>query len=53
MELSIGTIIKIIIGVLVIGVVGYGLYYFFSNNVIGSFDNMGLNGSANSFLVLL
>ena len=53
MELSIGTIIKIIIGVLVIGAVGYGLYYAFSNNVFDFLDNIGLNNSVNSFLILL
>jgi hypothetical protein len=52
MELSLGTIIKIILGVLVIGAVAYGLYRFFSNNVIGSFSDMGLNGSVNFILAL-
>jgi len=53
MEMSIGTIIKIILGVLVIVAVAFGLYRFFSNNVSGSFSGMGLNGSIKSFLALL
>jgi hypothetical protein len=52
MELTLGTIIKIIVGVLVVGAVAFGLYRFFSNNVIGSFSNMGLNGSVNCLLAL-
>lgn len=53
MELSIGTIIKIILGILVIVAVAYGLYHFFSNNINGSFDNIGLDSSADCFLTLL
>jgi len=53
MELSIGTLIKIILGILVVAAVAYGLYHFFTNNVSGSFGDMGLNGTINSFLIFL
>jgi flagellar biosynthesis protein FliR len=53
MELSIGTIIKIILGLLVVVAVAYGLYHFFSNNISGSFEDIGLNTSINCFLSLL
>ena len=53
MELSIGTIIKIILGLLVVVAVAYGLYLFFSNNVSGSFDNIGIDSSVDCFLALL
>jgi hypothetical protein len=42
MELTIENLIKIIIGVLVVAVVAYGIYYFFANNVIDSFKNIGI-----------
>lgn len=40
MELTIGQLIKIILGVLVIGVVIWGLYLFFTNYVIDFFENV-------------
>jgi hypothetical protein len=43
MELTVGTIIKIILGILVVAAVAYGLYTFFSSRVLGSFDNIGVN----------
>lgn len=52
MELSIGTIIKIILGLLVVVAVAYGLYLFFTKNISGSFENIGLNSSLNCFLAL-
>lgn len=52
MELSISNLIKIIIGVLVVAVVSYGLYYFFSNNVIDLFGNVGVNSTGKFFLRL-
>jgi hypothetical protein len=53
MELSVGTIVKIILGILVVVAVGYGLYSFFSNRVIHSFDNIGINTSLKFLLALL
>ena len=53
MEFSIGTIIKIIIGLAVVAAVGYGLYLFFSNSVMDSFKNLGFNASVKLFLSLL
>jgi flagellar biosynthesis protein FliR len=52
MELSIGTVIKIILGLLVVLAVAYGLYHFFSNNISGSFDNIGINSTIDIFLAL-
>lgn len=40
MELAIGQLIKIILGVLVVGVVIWGLYIFFTNYVIDFFKNI-------------
>jgi hypothetical protein len=42
MELTIENLIKIIIGVLVVVAVAYGIYYFFANNVLDSFKNIGI-----------
>jgi len=53
MELTIGSIIKIILGILVVVAVAYGLYYFFSNYVGGSFKNLGVNTSVKFLLSLL
>lgn len=53
MELSIGTIIKIILGLLVVVAVAYGLYLFFTNNISGSFEDIGLDSSVDCFLSLL
>ncbi len=53
MELSIGTVIKIILGLLVVAAVAYGLYHFFSNNISGSFSNLGLNDTIKIFFPLL
>ena len=39
-ELTIGQLIKIILGVLVVGVVIWGLYLFFTNYVIDFFKNV-------------
>lgn len=47
MELTIENLIKIIIGVLVVAVVAYGIYYFFANNVMDSFKNIGVNSTGN------
>jgi hypothetical protein len=52
-ELSIGTIIKILLGLLVVAAVAYGLYYFFSGSVMDSFKNLGFNASVKMFLGLL
>ncbi len=53
MELSIGSLIKIIIGILVIAAVAYGLYRFFGDTIISSFSGIELNGTIDSFLALL
>lgn len=47
MELTVGTIIKIILGILVVAAVAYGLYVFFSNRVLNSFENIGINTTGN------
>jgi hypothetical protein len=43
MELTVGNLIKIILGILVVAAVAYGLYSFFSNNVMDTFNNIGVN----------
>ena len=53
MELSIGSIIKLIIGILVVAAVAYGLYTLFSNNISNSFGGIDLNNTVNMFLSLL
>lgn len=53
MELTIGSIIKIIIGILVVAAVAYGLYYLFSNYVGDSFKNIGVNTSVKCLIALL
>jgi hypothetical protein len=50
-ELSIGTIIKIILGLLVVAAVAYALYYLFGNYVIGSFKDLGLNATTVKFIL--
>jgi len=40
MELTIGQLIKIILGVLVVAIVVWGLYFFFTNYVIDFFKNI-------------
>ncbi len=52
MELTIGNLIKIILGVLVVAAVSYGIYYFFSNNVIDLFKNVGVNSTGKFFMRL-
>jgi hypothetical protein len=52
MELTVENIIKIIIGVVVVAVVAYGLYYFFTNKVIDFFKNFGTNTTAKFFMAL-
>lgn len=55
MELTVGTIIKIILGILVVAAVAYGLYLFFTDRVIDSFKNIGVNvtGDTVKFLMTL
>ncbi len=53
MELTIGTIIKIILALLVIAAAAYALYYFFKNYVFDSFKNLGINSSVKLFLSAL
>lgn len=45
-ELTIGQLIKIILGVLVFVVVIGGVAYFFKNSVIDFFKNLGGNSTA-------
>ena len=52
MELSIGVIIKLILGLLVVVAVAYGLYRVFGNNM-GVFSGMSLNSSIKCLLSLL
>ncbi|MEX0920537.1 MAG: hypothetical protein WDZ69_03085 [Candidatus Pacearchaeota archaeon] len=51
MELTISNLIKIIIGVLVVGVVIFGVYTFFRDHVI-EFFKVG-NETANVFLAMV
>jgi uncharacterized iron-regulated membrane protein len=45
-ELTIGQLIKIIVGLFVVVAVVAGLYLFFKSNVLGFFQNLpGANGS--------
>lgn len=53
MELSIGSIIKLIIGLLVVAAVAFGLYTLFKNNLSNSFSGIDLNGTVDMFLPLL
>ncbi len=39
-ELTIGTLIKIILGVFVVGIVTIGIYFFFKNYVMSFFENI-------------
>jgi hypothetical protein len=52
-ELTIGQLIKIILGVLVLVVVAVGLFFFFKNYVIDFFKNMAGGNSSALFLNLL
>jgi hypothetical protein len=53
MEITISSLIKIILGVLVVAAVAYGLYMFFANNVFDSFKNMGINTSVKFLMSLI
>ncbi len=53
MEITVGTIIKIIIALLVIAAAFYGLYIVFKNNVSDSFEGIGLENAVKFFVVLL
>ena len=52
MELTIENLIKIIIGVVVVAAVAYGIYFFFTNNVIDFFKNMGVNSTVKFLMAL-
>jgi hypothetical protein len=39
-ELAVNKLIKIILGIVVVGVVIVGLYFFFKNNVLDFFKNL-------------
>ena len=45
MEITVGTIIKLILGILVIAAVAYGLYSFFSSRVFDSLGNIGIDNT--------
>jgi len=52
MELTVTNIIKIIVGLVVVAVIAYALYYFFTNNVIDLFRNIGVNTTAKFSMTL-
>jgi len=52
MEITVGNIIKIILGVLVVVAVAYGLYVFFSSHVLDTFKNIGINTSIKFPMIL-
>jgi hypothetical protein len=52
-ELTIGTIIKILLGLAVVAAVGYGIYRFFGGYVYDSFKNLGFNSSVKLTLACL
>ena len=52
-ELTIGQLIKIIIGILVFVAVVIGVYFFFKDYVIGFFGNYGDSGTGNFILGVL
>ncbi len=52
MEITVGSLIKIILGVLVVAAVAYGLYIFFTNHVIDSFKNIGINTTVKFLMTL-
>ena len=55
MELTVGSLIKILLGLAVVAAVGYGLYLLFTNNINGVFGDMdvGFGGNSKAFLALL
>lgn len=54
MDLTVGTIVKIILGILVVAAVAYGLYSFFTNRVLDSLGNIGINNATTvKFLMTL
>ncbi len=53
MELTIGNLIKIIIGVLVFVSVVVGIYFFFKDYVIDFFKNIGGNQTAEIVISLI
>jgi hypothetical protein len=53
MEVTVGNIIKIVLGVLVIVALAYGLYRFFSGSVMDFFKNIGIHDSSIKILLSL
>jgi hypothetical protein len=53
MEITIGNIIKIVLGILVVAAVAYGLYRFFSNSVLSHFSNIGIEAPIKLWMSLL
>jgi hypothetical protein len=52
-ELTIGQLIKIILGILVVIAVVVGLYFFFKNYILDYFKNMPGGNSSKFFMYLL
>ncbi|MGY4884684.1 MAG: hypothetical protein ACP5NZ_03865 [Nanobdellota archaeon] len=52
MELTIENIIKIILGLLVVAVIAFAVYYFFSHSFMDVFKNFGSNSTAKFFVSL-
>jgi hypothetical protein len=52
MELTVENIIKIILGLVVVVIVAYALYSFFSDRVIDFFKNMGGDNTAKFLMAL-
>lgn len=53
MELTIGNLIKIILGVFVFVFVVAGIYFFFKNNVVGFFQSFSFNETSKLILNLI
>ena len=53
MELTIGQLIKIILGVFVVAVVILGVYFFFTNYVIDFFKNIPTGKETGEFVLSL
>ena len=51
--LSIEQLIKIILGVLVFVAVVLGIYFFFRNNILDFFKNLGGDKTAEAFLSMI
>ena len=52
-ELTIGQLIKIILGIFVVVVVGIGVYLFFKNQIIDFFKGLSPENTTGIFLALI